>query len=317
MISMRHHAVSLVAVFLALAVGIVLGSGVLSDSVVSGLRDDKADMRRELQTAEDQISRLDAQVLAADGFDATIAPKVVRDELLDRTVLVATTPDADPADVDAVIRSVDDAGGRVTARLALTDTFVEAAGADQLRTTVANVVPAGVELQTGAVDPGSLGGDLLGAVLLLDPATGQPRSTPEERALALNTLRSGGFVTFEDNEAEPAQAAVVVTGEHETAEGDGGGNRGSLIARFAGAVDGRGVGAVLVGRPGAAVSNGAIAVVRADAALSSGLSTVDNLDREAGRITTILALREQFDGGSGRYGTGPGATAVTVGSPAR
>ncbi|MCL6609703.1 MAG: copper transporter, partial [Geminicoccaceae bacterium] len=56
-------------------------------------------------------------------------------------------------------------------------------------------------------------------------------------------------------------------------------------------------------RTGAAEGNGPIAVVRADAALAAGLSTVDNLDRESGRLTTVLALREQYDGGSGRYGT--------------
>ncbi len=74
---------------------------------------------------------------------------------------------------------------------------------------------------------------------------------------------------------------------------------------------------MLAGRPESAVGNGPLAVVRADAALSAGLSTVDNLDREAGRSTTVLALREQLDGGAGRYGTGPGTAAVTVGSAAR
>ena len=315
---MRHHAVSLVAVFLALAVGIVLGSGLLSSSLVTGLRDDKAEMRQELQDAEDRAALLDGQLLAADGFDATVAPRVVRDALTDRTVLVVTTPDADPGDVDALIRTVGDAGGRVTGRLALTDSFVGAAGADQLRTTVTNVIPAGVELQTGAVDPGSLAGDLLGAVLLVDPATGQPRSTPEERALALTTLRSGGYIGYDDAELTPAQAALVVTGQPDPDDADAaGGNRGALVARFAAALDARGAGAVLAGRPGAANGNGAVAVVRADAALSSGLSTVDNLEREAGRITTILAMQKQFDGAAGRYGTGPGASAVTVGPAAR
>jgi len=51
-ISLRHHAISLAAVFLALAVGVVLGSGLLSDTLVSGLRDDK----RQLQ---DRITGLD------------------------------------------------------------------------------------------------------------------------------------------------------------------------------------------------------------------------------------------------------------------
>ncbi len=41
MISLRSHAISLAAVFLALAIGIALGSGLLSNTVLSGLRDDK------------------------------------------------------------------------------------------------------------------------------------------------------------------------------------------------------------------------------------------------------------------------------------
>lgn len=311
---MRQHAVSLIAVFLALGLGVVLGSGLLSNSLVAGLRDDKADMGRELQAEHDRANRLDSELRAADAYDATVAPRVVRDELSGRTVLVATTPDTDPADLDAVMTAVASAGGAVTGRLSLTESFLDAAGADMLRTTVTNIIPAGVQLQTGAVDPGSLAGDLLGAALLVDPGTGAPRSTPEERELALSALRSGGFITY-DGTVEPAQSALILTGTG--VEEVDGGNRGALIARFAAAVDTRGAGAVLAGRSESAVGNGPLAVVRADAALSAGLSTVDNLDREAGRSTVILALREQFDGGAGRYGTGPGAAAVTVGSTAR
>ncbi|MGB6182943.1 MAG: copper transporter, partial [Rhodococcus sp. (in: high G+C Gram-positive bacteria)] len=78
-------------------------------------------------------------------------------------------------------------------------------------------------------------------------------------------------------------------------------------------LDGRGAGVVLAGKPGSADGSGAIAVVRSDSALSAGTSTVDNVDRTSGRITVVLALVEQLDGGAGRYGTGPGATSVTVG----
>ncbi|MFD5811596.1 copper transporter [Rhodococcus aetherivorans] len=315
MISLRHHAISIAAVFLALAVGIVLGSGLLSDSVVAGLRDDRSELQGRLQDAEDRTNVLTEQLNAADGFDAAVSGRVVRDALAGRTVLMIATPDTDPADLDAVIRTVEAAGAAVTGRISLTEPFVDAAGADQLRTTVTNVVPAGVQLQTGAVDQGSLAGDLLGAVLLVEPASGQPRSTPQERDLALSTLRGGGFVAYDDGTVEPAQTAIVVTGDG--GAGAEGGNRGALLARFAAAFDSRGAGTVLAGRPGAAVGNGAVAVVRADAALSAGLSTVDTVDRESGRITTVLALQEQLAGVSGRYGTGPNAGAVTVGTAAR
>ncbi|MCV7180128.1 copper transporter, partial [Mycolicibacterium sphagni] len=48
MISLRSHAISLAAVFLALAVGVVLGSGLLSDTLLSGLREEKRDLQGQI-----------------------------------------------------------------------------------------------------------------------------------------------------------------------------------------------------------------------------------------------------------------------------
>lgn len=311
MISLRQHAISIAAIFLALAIGVVLGSGTLSDSLLSGLRDDRTQLQDRINDLTDENNRMGEQLTAADGFDVVVGARVVRDALAQRTVVVVTTPDADPGDVDAITTLVGAAGGTVTGRVALTDGFVDAANGDQLRTTVTNVIPAGIQLRTGAVDQGSLAGDLLGSVLLLNPQTAQPQSTPEELSLALDALRAGGFVAYDNGTVAPGQLALVVTGD---GTGDNG-NRGSIVARFAGALDGRGAGTVLAGRPAAAEGNGPVAVVRSDTALSAGISTVDGADRQSGRITTVLALQEQLGGGSGRYGTGPNATAVTVGAP--
>ncbi|AYJ49875.1 copper transporter [Rhodococcus sp. P1Y] len=313
-ISMRQHAISIAAIFVALAIGVVLGSGLLSSGLVSGLRDDKTDLENEVGALQDSNNQLGEQLNSADGFDSAVSARVVRDALLDRSVVVITTPDADPGDVDGVTRSIEASGAAVTGRVSLTDLFVSAASGDDLRTRLTNVVPAGVQLRTGAVDQGSLAGDLLGSVLLLNAQTAEPQSTPEELSLALETLRSGGFIAYDNGAVAPAQLAVVVTGGNSE---DGDGNRGAIVARFAGGLDARGAGTVLAGRTGAANGNGPVAVVRADSALSTGVSTVDNVDREAGRITTTLALQEQLDGGAGRYGTGPNSTAVTVGAPAR
>lgn len=311
---MRQHAISIAAIFVALAIGVVLGSGLLSSGLVSGLRDDKTDLENQVGALQNTNNQLGEQLNAADGFDAAVSGRVVRDALLDRSVVVITTPDADPGDVDGITRSIEASGAAVTGRVSLTDSFVSAASGDDLRTRLTNVVPAGIQLRTGAIDQGSMAGDLLGSVLLLNAQTAEPQSSPEELALALETLRSGGFIAYDNGAVAPAQLAVVVTGGNSV---DGDGNRGAIVARFAGGLDARGAGTVLVGRTGSADGNGPVAVVRADAALSSGVSTVDNIDREAGRITTPLALQEQLDGGAGRYGTGPNSTAVTVGAPAR
>jgi hypothetical protein len=178
-----------------------------------------------------------------------------------------------------------------------------------MRTTITNVIPAGAQMRTGAVDQGSMAGDLLGLVLLLDPTNSQPRSTPQELSLALETLRGGGFLAYGDTPVYPAQLAVVVTGNGVRSSENG---QGSNTARFAGGLRGRGAGVVLAGRSGAADNPGPIAVVRSDAALATAVTTVDNLDREIGRVTTVLGLSEQLNGGVGRYGTGTKANSLTL-----
>ncbi|HEX2213174.1 MAG TPA: copper transporter, partial [Mycobacterium sp.] len=57
----------------------------------------------------------------------------------------------------------------------------------------------------------------------------------------------------------------------------------------------------------------AIAVTRSDPALTSAVSTVDDVGTESGRITSVLALGDLANGGKpGQYGIGQGATSVTV-----
>ncbi|APE34283.1 channel-forming protein [Nocardia mangyaensis] len=308
MISLRQHAISIAAIFLALAVGVVLGSQTLAADMLSGLRSDKSDLREQVDTLTAQNERLSGQLDAADQFIAGSAGRILGGTLADRSVVVFTTPDADPADVDGVSRALETAGAAVTGRISLADGFVDAGEGDRMRSALTNIVPAGAQLRTGAVDQGSMAGDLLGLTLLLDPATGQPRSTPQELALVLETLRGGGFLAYGDIPVRPAQLAVVVTGNGLASDT----GQGATIARFTGAVRDRAAGAVLAGRVGAAEGEGSIGEVRAQAPLAATVSTVDNIDREIGRVTTVLALTEQLAGGSGRYGTGPTATSLTL-----
>jgi len=308
MISLRQHAVSIAAIFLALAIGVVLGSQTLAADLLSGLRSDKAALREQVDDLGERNRILTEQADAADRFIAGSAGRILGGVLAERSVVVFTTPDADPADVEAVGRGLETAGAAVTGRIALQDAFLDAAEGDRLRTALTNTIPAGAQLRTGGVDQGSLAGDLLGLVLLLDPGTGQPRSNPQELALVLETLRGGGFLAYGDTPAQPAQLAVVVTGNGGQAAENA---RGANVARFAGALRGRGAGAVLAGRAGAADGQGPLAVVREDSALTAVLTTVDNLDREIGRVTAVLGLTEQLGGGAGRYGTGSRATSLT------
>jgi hypothetical protein len=312
-ISLRQHAISLAAVFLALAVGVFLGSGVLSDTVLSGLRSEKQDLGKQITTLTDERNALNEKLSAANDFDSQMAGRIVRDALAGKTVVLFRTPDANDDDVDAISRLIGQAGGKVTSTIGLTQQFVEANSAEKLRSVVdSSVLPAGAQLSANLVDQGSKAGDLLGIALLVDRNPAVRPVGDGERETVLAAMRTTGFVTY-DNDRDgfgPANTAVVITGGP---LGDNAGNQGSTVARFAAALAPHGAGTVLVGRDGSASGTSAVAVTRSDAGMAAAVTTVDDIGAESGRITTLLGLQSLINGGrAGQFGTGPGATALTV-----
>jgi outer membrane murein-binding lipoprotein Lpp len=310
-ISLRSHAISLAAVFLALAIGVALGSGLLSNTVLSGLRDDKTEMQTQIDTLTEDRNALNEKLSAAGDFDAQMAPRILRESLAEKSVVLFRTPDAADGDVEALTRVVEQGGGRVTGTVGLTQEFVDANSAEKLLSVVNSpIVPAGSQLSTGSVDQGSQAGDLLGIALLINR---DPKVTPVDdvqRDTVLAALRDTGFVTYGTERIGAANAALVVTGG---ALGDDAGNQGATVARFAAGLAPHGSGTVLVGQDGSASGTAAVSVTRSDAALNSVVSTVDDIGSESGRITSVLALSTLINGGRpGQFGIGQGATAVTV-----
>jgi len=305
-ISLRYHIISIAAVFLALAVGVLLGSSTLSRTILGGLSDERTDLAKQVSDLQAERNALNAKLTSSDGFAASIGPMALRGELDQRTVVLITTADAAPADRDAVKGLIGNAGGTVTGELQLTEAFADPQQADQLRDVVTRLLPAGVQLPT-ASDPGTLAGGLIGSLVLISKDTNQPQAKPAEVTAALSGLADGGFVRMPDK-LLPGQLAVVLTGGKQG--GNGAGDKAATLARFATQIDRSGAGAVLAGDAGSADGTGAIGVVRADTAATSVLSTVDNVESAAGRIATVLALREQLDGKSGRYGNAGNAQSV-------
>ncbi|ADT99468.1 MULTISPECIES: copper transporter [Mycolicibacterium] len=311
MISLRSHAISLAAVFLALAIGVALGSGLLSNTVLSGLRDDKTEMQQQIDTLTDNRNALNEKLSAADDFNAQMAPRILQESLAKKSVVIFRTPDSADDDVDGLVRLVGDAGGSVTGTVGLTQEFVDANSAEKLLSVVNSpIVPAGAQLSTATVDQGFQAGDLLGISLLIDK---DPRATPvgdAERDTVLAALRDTGFLTYGTERIGAADTALIVTGGP---LGEDAGNQGSTVARFASGLARHGSGTVLVGREGSATGTSAVAVTRSDAALKNAVSTVDDVDSESGRITSVLALSALVNGARPeQFGIGQGATAVTV-----
>jgi Copper transport outer membrane protein, MctB len=310
-ISLRQHAISLAAVFLALAIGVVLGSGLLSETLLSGLRDESKNLHNQINTLSDQKQALNQKLNAADSFDTQMAGRMVRDALNGKSVIVFRTPDANSDDVDAVSKLIGQSGGAVAGTVSLTQEFVEANSAEKLRSVVnSSILPAGTQLSTKLVDQGSQAGDLLGIALLINRDPAVPTVDDPARDTVLAALRDTGFIGYGNQHIGAANAAVVITGG---GLGDDAGNQGVSVARLAAALAPHGSGVVLAGRDGSSVGTAAVAVARGEAAVTSAISTVDDVNAESGRITAVLGIADLVNGGrTGQYGTGHGATGLTV-----
>lgn len=311
MISLRYHVISIGAVFLALALGVVLGSTTLSDSLLSGISGQKAQLGEQVTALQAQRDGLNAQLSDADRFATGVGPLAVRGLLAQRTVVLVSTPNASQSDADALKGLLTAAGAQVTGQVQLTDAFSDPNRADQLRNLVTQMIPAGAQLPV-ASDPGTLAGGLFGDLLLLNKTNNAPQATANERSAALTGLATAGFIKPTQQTA-PAQLAIVLTGGAQP--GETAGDRATMLANFATQLQKSGAGTVLAGGTGSATGSGPLGVVRAVSSQSSILSTVDDTNTAAGRIVTVLALQEQLSGKAGSYGTAGNATAPAPQTP--
>jgi hypothetical protein len=311
MITPRYHAMSLTAVLLALVFGVVLGSGLLSGPVLGSLQSDKQELRAQIDAQREQHNALSERLGNANDFDAQMAPRIVREALNGKSTVIFRTPDAADDDVEAVARIFGQAGGAVTGTVALTPQFVEGNAEEKLRAVVeSGIVPAGAQLSTHLIDQGAQAGDLLGIALLINRNSAVQPADDTQRDTVLAALRDTGFITYREQRFAAANSAVVITGG---ALPEDAGSSGVSVARFAAALAPHGSATVLAGRDGCASGTAAVAMARTDSAVADAVSTVDDVDLEAGRITTVMAVSSLINGGHpGQYGIGHGAGSVTL-----
>ena len=315
MIDFRYHLVSIIAVFLALAVGIVLGTAALNGPIQANLNDNLSRVTSEKRGLEGDVSQLREQLGAADAFAASVAPRLVRGSLEDERVLLVTTPQA-PADlVERLTPLLEQAGARVSGTLQLLPALSDPGQRALVEDLVAQVVPAGVELpDTGAVERATT--EL--AAALTRTAEGEGVE-PEEAQAVVSAFTEADLVEFTspDETLQPATLAVVLTGPAPERLAPPEQVQQLAVVALAGALDGRSAGAVLAGPAGSAGDRGTVRALRSEQTRAREVSTVDNADRGTGLVTLVLALAEQRRGGVGQYGTGEGASTAPPAPPGR
>jgi hypothetical protein len=300
-IDFRYHLVSLIAVFLAVALGIVIGTTQLNEPILKDIEKQVSSLEQDKRALEDQTQQLQTEVKTADAFSAAVAPTLVKGALTGRKVLMVLTNDAVPADtVDGVTALIDQAGGTVSGTVRLQPGYSDPSTGASLESYVTGPgLPTGLQLPE-ADDAGQLVGSVLGQVLMIPPG-GKPRDSSQISSV-LSGLNALDALTAESSSVAAADYALVLTsGAFQGQDAD---QRNGALTDLVSALDSTGSGAVVAGDADSAGKNGLVGAVRDEPTLSDSLSTVDNVASSTGQLSAVLALAAEGGGTSGNYGTG-------------
>jgi hypothetical protein len=303
-INFRFHLVSLVAVFLALAVGVVMGYGVLGQPTVEGLQNriDTVEARSDNVRAENDALR--SQLENEGAALETLGSFAVTARLGEAPVVVVAVRGLDETLVSNILELARLGGADAPGILWLEPTW--ALTEQEQRQAFADALGIPMARRNAMRERGlrTLANRLVnGAGLNIDP---------------LEDLAEAGFVTYEgigDEENPP----IDELGSPETLALLAVGTGGSLpsedvVGQFAQAGTdvslSLAIGEVFDADAGDETRGGSLASVRGDEGLSDQVTTIDNLDLPTGRIVAVLALADLARGVIGHYGSGDDAAAA-------
>ncbi len=125
MIDFRYHLVSLISVFLALAVGIALGAGPLKESIGNTLTGQVDQLRAEKDQLRAEADALRADLLTAVPRSTARRPSVLDGVLGGRRVALVVLDQVDPTRSTRSRAAIERAGGTVTAVATVTDAWTD------------------------------------------------------------------------------------------------------------------------------------------------------------------------------------------------
>lgn len=297
MITLRHHLLTIVAVFLALAAGIVLGGGPLSDvgPAVTAASKERA------EAPAGSTAKADYN----EAWVSTLTGPILGGRLTDRSVVLVTIPGADEQVVSDLSTQVEAAGGTVAARYALGDdlldpaqkSLVDTLGSQLLTQQAEGVVPAEASTYDRI-------GQLIGLAVASKEADGED-VTRRTRAIA-DAVSGAGLMEAPADVTRRAPLVLMVLGTDADDEGSD--------AILAGLVDGlasQAAGVVVAGTL-ADGGTGQLGRLRTTPA-ATRVATFDGVDTLAGRAATVMALARSLTTPGGSFGASGSDGAVPLG----
>lgn len=179
MIDFRYHLVSIAAIFLALAVGIVLGAGPLKGTLGDTLAGEVAQLRSDADALRGDVAAAEAGVAARDEVISAVRPRSTDGVLDGSTVSILALPGSPDSAVEASRVALAESGATIGADVGLDaswtsedppDVTDRTTAAADLRELLAGDLPVGIA-------PERVIALALGWALATDP-TAEPSDTP-------------------------------------------------------------------------------------------------------------------------------------------
>ena len=315
MIDFRYHLVSIVAIFLALSLGLLLGSTELKPYVQRGLNAASKTEHNQIETLLGQKQQFLGQISGENQFALTNSPAILHDLLAGQRVVLVLAPGAPGSVTTGVAQAVQTAGATVTGQLQLQTAFFDTSAAtSQKLTQIAEqyAQPAGLTLTGTAQAQAS---ELLAHVIMTQGGIGQPLpGEPDPVGVqAVQALAGGGFLTKSGQPWDRATLAVVVIPATPPSLDDTNAQSQQLVT-LAQQLNLAGLGTVVAGTIAGSGPGSAIDVMRAGGK-AGHLTSVDNADYPVGQIVVAQSLAEREHGKSGSYGVTANASAVGPSPP--
>jgi hypothetical protein len=312
-ISLRYHIVSLVAVFLALALGIVVGSTVLQEGTVSALRATSQEVRQRSEENRTENLALKQDKAHLEAFGAAVLPDLVRNRLEGRSVVLVDTDKVDSGMRDSVRKVLEDAGAEVDGQITFADERL-ALGADTDRAAMGRLLAA------DAGTPQVLRGELVKrlAERLATPSA-MPQDDSQRTSDMLTGLQDADFLAdlklsrpmAAGTDPFPRQGSIfVLLGPGATATAAVAPD--AFLVPLAEQVSARASGPV-AGAEAAAVPRESswVIALRDNRAASRQVSGIDSVDKVYGQLALVQALQGSLQQlPAGQYGTKDGASGL-------
>jgi Copper transport outer membrane protein, MctB len=307
MIDFRYHLVSIVAVFLALGLGLLVGATALQPTALGGLIRLSQQERKQIDSALATNRQLSRQIASSDQFAQSVAPQLLDQLLSGERVVVVEAPGASAQVISGVDQALAQSGAAVSGHVQLQNKFFDTSPSteQQLSQLAQQFAPAGTSPQGSPVAQAS---QVIAGAILTKDGPGQPVAGQRDAGgvALLSGFGAGGFLNVTGHPDARATLAVVILPDTppSTSVSD---PQSQRLVTLAQQLNLTGQGTVVAGSVTGAGPGSAIDVMRNGNRHVGHLSSVDDADHPAGQIVVAQALYEQLRGVSGSYGFGPGA----------